>query len=350
MWFHRNNLVVVGFCSLLLVLPAGAPLAGDFFGNEILVQGKDIVIRRDEVEKAYLQFKANATLRNQPIPDDRREELEATLLDRIVLTRLLMNRATQLDRQSGKAEADRFVTNVIKEAGSEAAFQRQLIALGFTRDDFETQVLERAVCEEVVERELRPQVRITDDQVKSYYQDHAEQLRRPEMVRASHILFSTRNADTGAELPDAQKAEKRRLADEVLRRARQGEDFAALALQYSDDPGSKEKGGEYLFARGRMVPEVEAAAFSLQTNQISDVVISQFGFHVVKLLQRIPAEIIPFDQVADDIRERLAQEEIQNTLLPAHLKRLKDAARLEYLHGARPPAVPSTGIQSSAAR
>jgi parvulin-like peptidyl-prolyl isomerase len=316
--------------------------APDPFGNEVLVRGNQIEIRRGLLDRAFLQFKANADLRGQPIPDARREELEAALLDRLIVTRLLMHRANEQDRQAGKTEADKFVANVINEAGSEAAFQRQLAALAFTREEFETQVLERAICEEVVERVLTSKAQVTDDQVKQYYQDHAAELRRPEMVRASHILLSTRDA-TGNQLSDVKKTEKFILATNVLARARKGEDFAALAKEFSEDPGSKDKGGEYTFPRGQMAPEFEAAAFSLQTNQISDIVTTTFGYHIIRLIQRIPSEPIEFGGIAEDIRKKLIQEQVQERLLPKHLQELKQSAKLEYLNGARPPVEPVDG-------
>ena len=82
----------------------------------------------------------------------------------------------------------------------------------------------------------------------------------------------------------------------LLKRARAGEDFAKLAKEYSEDPGSKDKGGEYKFPRGQMVPEFEAAAFSLKTNQVSDIVTTSFGYHIIKLSEKIPAQKVELRQ------------------------------------------------------
>ena len=82
----------------------------------------------------------------------------------------------------------------------------------------------------------------------------------------------------------------------LLKRARAGEDFAKLAKEYSEDPGSKDKGGEYKFPRGQMVPEFEAAAFSLGTNQVSDIVTTRFGYHIIKLSEKIPARKVEYRQ------------------------------------------------------
>lgn len=334
--------------ALLLLAASAVWLAGalyaanDFFGDEILVRGRNLEIRRPELEKAYLQFKANATLRNQPIPAERREELEATLLDRLVVSQLLLNRSTAADRESGNRLAEEFVANVIRDAGSEATFNRQLIALGFTRKDFEAQVRERATCEAVVERELHGKVKISDEEIQTFYDSNQASLQRPPMAQVRHILFATRKAENGAELSDTAKAEKRLLAESVLKRARQGEDFPTLVREYSEDDASKERSGEYVFSRGQMTPEFEAAAFSLEAGKISDVITTASGYHIIKLLQIIPAEPIALEQIKEDLRTKLRRERVQATLLPEHLKQLKAEAQLEYLNGARPPAEPSS--------
>jgi len=324
-------------CGLALV-PVAATAANDFFADEVLVRGQGLEIRRPDLERAYLQFKANATLREQPIPDERRDELEATLLDRLVVTRLLLDRATEEDRRRGGDRAEEFLANVREQAGSEASFERQLMGLAFTRADFETQIRERAICEEVVERELRGKAQASDEAVRAYYDAHRGELQRPEMAQARHILLATIDPATGDALPETRKAEKRLLAEELVRRARQDEDFTGLVRQYSEDPGTKDELGEYIFARGQMVPEFEAAAFSLQPGRVSDVVTSDYGYHIIKLIQIIPPETITLDQIREELRDKLTREKLQNELMPRYLEQLKAGAKLEYLNGARPPS------------
>ncbi|MFL6213997.1 MAG: peptidylprolyl isomerase [Blastocatellia bacterium] len=131
---------------------------------------------------------------------------------------------------------------------------------------------------------------VSDDEVEKYYKEHQGEF---EEVHVRHILISTQPPPPG---PDAKKGEQpkalskeeaRKKAEEALAKARKGEDFAALVKQYSDDPGSKDKGGEYTFSKGQMVPEFEQAAFALQQpGQISDLVETQFGYHIIKLEER----------------------------------------------------------------
>jgi peptidyl-prolyl cis-trans isomerase C len=132
---------------------------------------------------------------------------------------------------------------------------------------------------------------VSDAEIEKYYNDHLSDF---ESVRARHILISTQPPQPAS--PDAAKKgeqpkalsdeEARKKAEEVLAKVRKGEDFAALAKQYSDDPGSKDKGGEYTFKPGDFDPDFEKAAFALQPGQISDVVKTRFGYHIIQMEER----------------------------------------------------------------
>jgi peptidyl-prolyl cis-trans isomerase D len=122
--------------------------------------------------------------------------------------------------------------------------------------------------------QLRSRVTVTPQEIETYYNSNIQQFQNPEEVRASHILLKTDGKDEAA---------VRKQAEDVLKQAKApGADFAALAKKYSEDDGSKVNGGDLdYFPKGRMVPEFEQAAFSMQPGQISDLVKSQFGFHII---------------------------------------------------------------------
>jgi parvulin-like peptidyl-prolyl isomerase len=167
------------------------------------------------------------------------------------------------------------------------------------------------------------------------------------MVRASHILLMTTDPKTNTELSETQKAAKHKEMEGLLKRARAGEDFAKLAKEYSEDPGSKDKGGEYKFPRGQMVPEFEAAAFSLNTNQVSDIVTTRYGYHIIKLSEKIPARKVEYAKAASDITEGLTQQAMQKQL-PDYVAKLKAEAGVEILdeklkpkEGAGTPGLPA---------
>src|SRR5690606_26906300 len=131
--------------------------------------------------------------------------------------------------------------------------------------------------------------------------------------RAAHILFLTKT-EQGVDLPEAAVKEKRAAAEKVLERARKGEDFAALAKEFSEDPGSKDNGGEDTFPRGHMVPEFEKTAFEQAPGKISALVTTGFGFHIIKTLEKIPPKVQEFTEAEPNIKAYLTRQELQRLL------------------------------------
>ncbi len=169
------------------------------------------------------------------------------------------------------------------------------------------------VLQSYLVRELQQRTSVSDEEIRRYYEAHQKEF---EQVRARHILFSTRPITRDGN-PPPEKETVRRRAQEVLRRARAGEDFAALAREFSEDPGSKNNGGDLdFFGRGRMVREFEEAAFALQPGQISDLVETSYGFHIIKVEAR---RIAPLDeetrlQIEQTLRQKKIQERITQIL------------------------------------
>jgi peptidyl-prolyl cis-trans isomerase D len=141
---------------------------------------------------------------------------------------------------------------------------------------------------------------VTPTEVQQYYNGNIAQYQTPEQVRASHILLNTGGKDEAA---------VRKQAEDILQQVKAGADFAELAKKYSEDEGSKATGGDLdYFSRGRMVPEFEAAAFSLEAGQISEIIKSQFGFHIIKVVDKKPAVTRSLDEVRPQIEEQLKRQ------------------------------------------
>ena len=155
--------------------------------------------------------------------------------------------------------------------------------------------------------QLRAKVTVTPQEIESYYNSNVQQFQTPEQVRASHILIKT----DGKNEADAKKQ-----ADDILKQAKApGADFAALAKKYSEDDGSKANGGDLdYFTRGRMVPEFEQAAFAMQPGQISDLVKSQFGFHIIKVVDKKPPATRSLDEVRAQIQQTLAAQRVEQQI------------------------------------
>jgi len=147
---------------------------------------------------------------------------------------------------------------------------------------------------------LRQGVQISDDELKVKYQRDIQQYQVANRVHVQHILFMTVGK------PDAEVDEIKKKAEDVLKQAKKGAKFDELAKKYSEDPGTKDKGGDLgWIIQGQTVPEFEKVAFSLQPGSISDLVKTQYGFHIIKVLEKETAHTKPFDEVKDSIRAPL---------------------------------------------
>jgi peptidyl-prolyl cis-trans isomerase C len=300
----------------------------ELFGNKVVAKGKGVEVTRGQLDDEVIRLKAQASARGQNIPPEQMGLMERQILEQLIQVQLLDAKATPADKAAGKALAEKRFEEAKTRLGSEEALNRQLTLMGATREEVLAKWAESATAETVLKRELK--VNVTDADAKKYYDENPSRFEEPEMVRASHILLMTTDPKTNAELSDEQKAAKRKEMEGLLKRARAGEDFAKLAKEYSEDPGSKDKGGEYVFPRGKMVPEFEAAAFSLSTNQVSDIVTTRFGYHIIKLSEKIPARKVAFDKACTEIKDGLTQQDLQKEF-PGYLAKLKTEAGVEIL-------------------
>jgi peptidyl-prolyl cis-trans isomerase D len=176
---------------------------------------------------------------------------------------------------------------------------------------------------EVADAEVAAMLADQAPRVREFYDQHPERYKQPERVRARHLLLRVP--------PDAseeQVAEIRARAEAALARIRGGEDFAAVAGELSEDPGSKAQGGDLgFFGRGQMVPAFEAAAFALEPGQVSEIVKTDFGFHVIRLEEHRPAEERSFDEAAREIAEELVRADRARARVDEQLAALEEAVR-----------------------
>ena len=294
----------------------------ELFPDVAIVKGKGFEIKRSKLDDAVTSIKSTAMARGQNIPPEQMVMMEQQVLERLIQVQLLMAKATDTDKTKGTETSNKRFENVKTRAGTEEALNRQLKSVGMSQEDLHGKMLEEATAEAVLERELK--VNITDEDVKKFYDENPAKFEQPEMVRVSHILLATKDQTTGTELSDAQKTGQEEFDFEY------GEDFAKLAKEFSEDSSSKDKGGEYTFPRGQMVAEFEAASFSLKTNQVSDIITTQFGYHIIKLSEKLPAKKMEMAKVSQDIKDYLKGQAVQKQL-PEYMEKAKKDADVQIL-------------------
>lgn len=302
------------------------------FEDKVLAKGTGFTVKQSELDDAYGELRAAYASRGQQIPDQQRPLMEFRLLDRLIAAKMITAMATDEDRVEAKKRFDKALEETLARFASQEAFEQQLKFAGMTMDKFKEKSLEQLTWQTVIDRTLKPKLNVTEADIQKFYKENPSRFERPEMVKLNQVLVST--LDTSKKppqpLPEEAKAEKLALAKKIKERAEKGEDMAGLAKEFSDDTGSKENGGEFTFPRGtgRIPAEFEAAAFSLEPGKVSDIVQTSLGYHVIKVAQKIPAELVPLEKVHDDLKKSLEAQEIQK-LIPDYVEGLKKENKVE---------------------
>ena len=262
----------------------------------------------------------------QPIPPDRRDEIVRNSLDRLVAYRLLLQESQNRKVIVSDNEIDAKVQEFRKQFQSDDAFKQALAQRGWTTmAALQKDVRNDLTVSKLMDADAATQPVVTDQDARDFYAKNTDKFKQPETVHASHVLIKVDpNADS------ATKKKARQEIDAVLKQARAGVDFAKLAQQHSQDPNAAQGGDLGYFSRDRMVPAFAEAAFALKPGQISGVVQTQFGYHVIKAIDRKPARNVPFDEAGGQIKGYLAQERRQQRA-EAFVDELKKKARIEVL-------------------
>jgi peptidyl-prolyl cis-trans isomerase C len=295
-------------------------------------------IRRKELDTAVQALKMQMARRGRDVLPLNTARLENDVLDEMVERELLRQEGRKHVPADLDQKAQAQIEMVKKQFGSEEQFQETLAETGVTLDEYARRVHDNVIIQDMLQHLIDNEVKVTPEEIKSFYDKNPDQFLRPETVRASHILIRVA-PDASNEL----KKDKRAQIDAARSLIKNGEKFADVARKVSEDPGSAPNGGDLgYFPRGAMVPEFDTAAFSLKTNELSEVVTTQFGYHVLMVTDRKPAQTVPFDEVKDRIGEYLKQRK-GSDVVRDHVAQLRKTAKVEIL--LPQPAASSPGIQ-----
>ena len=258
------------------------------------------------------------------IPAERRDEVLRGALDQLITYSVLKQEAVSRKFAVSDADVDAQVATMQKQFPTQAEFDKALSARNTTVEQLKADARIDMAINKMMEAEVANAVAATDTDAKDFYDKNPDKFTQPESVRASHILLLTKDAD------EAGKKAARTKIDALLKRAKAGEDFAALAKENSQD-GSASQGGDLgFFPRGRMVPEFDQAVFALKPGEISEVVGTQFGYHIIKLTEKKDGSTVPFDQVKPQVVEYLSNQKKQQRV-DSFIDDAKKRAKIEVL-------------------
>ena len=282
---------------------------------EVVARVNGEAINRSALEEAVSEVEARA---GQPMPADQRDRVLRAVLDQLIGYRLLVQETAARKTAVPDADVEARIGQIRSQFPSEEIFQQQLQQRKMTLEQLRVDTRASLQITALLQAELDAKTAVTAEQVNDFYVKNPAAFQQGERVKASHILVRVQaNADP------AEREKARAKAAGLLADVKAGKDFAALAKQYSDDPGSGAQGGDLgFFQRGQMVPPFEQAAFTLQVGQTSDLVTSDFGIHIIRVTDRQPGRTQPLEEVKADIEEYLLGQnrEAQTRLFVESLK------------------------------
>ncbi len=286
------------------------------------VNGKDITAKEVERElnNIVMQYQGKvAPEKLKQILPKLREQAVESMINKC----LLLGEAEKNKLQPDAKQIDSALDGIAGQFDTPEKFQQQLDTVGLSQNQLRGEIEQNLKIGKLLESKISTS-ETTPEEVSAFYKKNPDSFNVPEQVRASHILFKLE-----ADSPDAIKTQKRLDLAGLQGQINQGADFADLAGRHSECP-SKEKGGDLgFFARGSMVKPFEEAVFSLKKGQVSSIVETQFGFHLIKLVDLRDSKTIPFEDAKDKIAE-LLKEQKQGQALSEYIKELRVGADIKY--------------------
>lgn len=295
---------------------AGAP------PNPVVFTVNGEPVRAAAVRLAMQNVAGQMRRRGEQVDQDKALQIAT---QQVIDTKLLAQEALRRKVEEDSGKVDGILDNIEQQAGGRKALESSLGEAGITYPDLQDAVRDSELAVGLVDRDIRPTITVTDEELQSFYDKNPKMFESPEEVHARHILIKV--AEDATPEQDAQAKQR---AEEARKRAVSGEDFAALAKELSEGPSAPRGGDLGFFSHDQMVEPFASAAFALEPGSISQVVKTRFGYHVIKVEEKRPAGTRSLDEVKDPLRNALANEKVGEEVSKL-VQSLRDKASVEQM-------------------
>jgi peptidyl-prolyl cis-trans isomerase SurA len=272
--------------------------------EEIVARVNNEIITRSDLERSQSQLRRElGDLYSGPQLQQEFQEKQVNLLRDLIDQNLLVQRGNDMGL-SVEADVIKRMDRIRQELNlaSMEELERQMMAQGQNPEDYKLQLRNQLLSSMVVQREVSGRVMISTEEVRAYYNEHREELNRPERIRLREILISTSGAEGEARVK------------ELLGKIRAGEKFEELAKTYSDAPTGEDGGDLGYFEKDKLAPQIQETVEKLREGGVADPIQTQQGWLVLQLAEYIPAGIPPFEKVEGELTSKLYYERVQPAL------------------------------------
>jgi peptidyl-prolyl cis-trans isomerase C len=293
--------------------------------DEIVARVGSREIKRKELDLAVQAMETRfARGGRQSIPQEQILSLEHQMVDDMISRELVLQEGLAHVPPDVDAKVQQQIDKVKLQLGGEEGLTKALQEAGVSPDEYAKRARENVIIQETMQGVFDREIKITPEEIQAYYNSNREKMKQPEAVRASHILIRV-SPDATEDIKSAKRAQ----IEAARSLIKGGEKFADIARKMSEDPGSASNGGDLgFFTRGQKVPDFDAAAFSLRTNELSAIVTTPYGYHLIMVTERRPARDESFDEVKADI-EKFLRYQKSAEVAQQHVKGLRDKTKTE---------------------
>jgi peptidyl-prolyl cis-trans isomerase C len=329
-----RRIALLAFTVLALAAAGcGGTTTATLGADDVAVVGSK-EITKEQFQNLMAQAKRTYQAQKRPFPKPgsaEYEQLKGQAITFLVQRAEFEQEAEDMGVEVTDEKVDKRIDQLKKQFydGKDERYKQALEQQGITEEQAKEQVRAQLISEGLFKK-VTEDIKVSDGDVKSYYDQHKSQYETPESRDVRHILV-----------------QKKTLADQLYTQLRNGASFAALAKKHSKDPGSASTGGKLTISKGQTVPEFDKAAFSLDKNELSRPIKTQYGYHIIQALSAIrPAKTTPLKDVKDSISEQLEQQKKNETMTKWVEDTKKDYcdSGIKYQVGYQPNPDPCTTV------
>jgi peptidyl-prolyl cis-trans isomerase C len=312
-WFRLLLTIACAYLCMADPFPAQADQAT----SKVLAMVNDVAITHQDLTIEMAQLQAEMRHRHRPLSARQMSRLRNQLIDNLINRELLYQRAQQMQIKIRDSWIDRALIELKAQFGKASNFETFLTDTGLTQEQFQAHMAKSLIVRRLLRREVIPQSRVSEAEMQAFFRQHPEFFKRKEQIRARHILVAFEKGGQSVA-----RGEALLRIQSIQMMLAEGADFASLAIEHSDDP-SKSRGGDLGYLeRDQMVESFANAAFKLKKGEVSDIVETEFGFHLIQMVDRTPSSPMAYRNTRTKI-ERTLRRNKEMDAANAYLAQLK---------------------------
>jgi peptidyl-prolyl cis-trans isomerase C len=316
--------VAILLTLLAISFPVWAEETKSSSENAAVVNG--VVISQEEYAKELGFYLQRFSRQGVQLSKEQMTKLKNDVLENLIEREILYQESQKSGIKIDKNKIDEQLSVIKKRFPSEKEYKNALSTMKISEDNIKNQIKRKLAINKLIDTKIAQKVVVTDEESKAFYNANPNLFKQPEQVKAGHILIKV---EAGAD--EQKKTEALKKIKEVQKKLKGGQDFAMLAKEYSEDDTSSAKGGDLgYFTHGQMVKPFADAAFGMKPNEVSEIVKTQFGYHLIKVYDKKPEKILAYGEIKDMLTEHMRKEKTEKEAAKYIAELMKDAKIEKY--------------------